>query len=881
MSLSFPLHPYAAAMILCAFMALLLSARAWFGTRKALSRSFAFCQATVFLWSLFRLVQWEVIAPEGQLEALKLQYLGIAFLPAAYYMVARALAKTPVGGIEIPLLFLPGLGVLALIATDRVHHFFWKGDLLSSLPINPQGAWGFWAFIAYAYLVVLVAIVILVRVCLRARGIVARWMRYLTVLLILPCVTNAVFISFFFTRTGYDPTPIVYAFSSILIAVVLRRFDILDAVPYAKSVLLESIDSPLIVVDAEGLVVGSNEEARRISPMIDRLEGRPIVEIVPVLDGAEKEGDARDWSFEGVDYQITCYDVKRNGKTWSGRFYLFRDVGALVKARREIEEERAKADAFSAAKSAFVATVSHELRNPLNAIIGLADLDLRAGPPPDIRDDLEVILSSGKILLGLVNDLLDLSKIEAGKMELERVDFDLHEKVSFVLKSFRPAVEAKGIFLDIAVEEGTPRYVKGDPLRYGQVLMNLVSNAVKFTERGAVTVNLSALEPGGAGDDPRSIRVLATVRDSGMGIAPDQMPRLFKEFSQADRSVGRRFGGTGLGLSISKRLVGLFGGEIEARSIEGKGSVFSFTARFEPSEESKVQSAPKTEMESGTRLRVLVVDDDPINGAVARRYLERKGHSVVSVGTGAEAVDRLGLGEFDLVLLDLGLPDMDGFEACRLMMSRASAMQGGEPQIAAMTARAESGIRAACASAGMADCLSKPLDPAALGKLLHRISESLSELGPRAAASVQASRVGAEEGGSPPLAPGAPLIDEDALLGRLDGDVAFMRELLGYFVEEAAGRRGAFSEALAARDFDLLQRLCHALKGSSLSLRADPIAAAAAAVELDCAKANRGGVDSDALFETVARAMEGLDALLLDTVAAARAIFERPGPARP
>ena len=547
-----------------------------------------------------------------------------------------------------------------------------------------------------------------------------------------------------------------------------------------------------------------------------------------------------------------------------------------MRARREIEEARARADAYSSAKSAFVATVSHELRNPLNAIIGLADLDLRAGPPPDLRDDLEVILSSGRILLGLVNDLLDLSKIEAGRMELERVDFDLHERASSLLKSFRPAVEKKGIFLDIAVEEGTPRYVKGDPLRYGQVLMNLVSNAVKFTERGAVTVSISAPEPREADGDPRSVRLLTTVRDSGMGIAPEQLPRLFQEFSQADPSVGRRFGGTGLGLSISKRLVGLFGGEIEVKSIVGKGSVFSFTARFEPSEESKLRSAPRAEIESGKALRVMVVDDDPINCAVARRYLERQGHFVASAGTGAVAMELFGGGEFDLVLLDLGLPDMDGFEVCRLMRSLASGKQRGDPQIAAMTARVESGIRAACASEGIADCLAKPLDPAALNKLLHRIAESSRDLGPRAAASVQASRVDATESREPPLAPGTPLVDEDALLGRLEGDVVFMRELLGYFIDEADERRGAIAKALAERDPDSLQRLCHGLKGSALTLRADPIAAAAAAAELACMKADRGGP-----FAGVAAAAEGLDGLLSDTVAAARAILERSGSARP
>jgi signal transduction histidine kinase/DNA-binding NarL/FixJ family response regulator len=880
MRLGLPMHLYAAAMIVCAFVSLLLGARAWFGTRKALARSYAFFQTSLFVWSVFRLVQWEIISPAGQLEALKLQYLGIVYVPASFYLMARALTKKPAGMIELSCILLSPVAFLLAVASDGACHYFWIGDALSSLPVNPKGAWGFWLFIAYAYSMAALSLMILSRTAKRSRGLFSRWVRLLAVLSSLPFATNAVFVSFFSARTGYDPTPIAFAIVGILVAISLRDFYILDTVPYAKNVLLESIDSPFIAIDPEGLVVGANEEARRISPSIDLLDGRSIGEIVPALAGALSEGDTREWSFEGVDYDISCHSVRRGRGRRDGKFFIFRDVSALAKARRVLEEARAKADAANAAKSSFVATVSHELRNPLNAIIGLADLDLLASPPAGLKDDLEVILSSGKIILGLVNDLLDLSKIEAGKMELERVDFDLHEKASSMLKSFRPVMEKKGIFLDISIEDGTPRLVKGDPLRYGQVLMNLVSNAIKFTERGAVAVSLSPLEPV-AGDalvaDPRSVRVLTSVRDTGIGIAPEQMPRLFHEFSQADPSVGRRFGGTGLGLSISKRIVGLFGGEIEVQSVEGRGSVFSFSARFEPGEESKIGAAPRTEL-AGSRaraMRVLVVDDDPVNGAVARRYLERAGHVAIAAARGTEALDMLAQQEFDLVLLDLGLPDMSGFEACRLIRSLTAGGPAGEPRVVAMTARLEPGIRSACASEGMADCLAKPLDPALLYRVLERVAESPRELGPRAAATVRASRPEAEERAPPPSAPGTPLIDEDALLARLDGDAAFMSELLGYFVEEAGGRAEALRKAAEARDFDALRRLGHALKGSSLSLCAGPIAVAAEALELACVKASRSGAAPEGEAASIAESAEGLVGLLSETVAAARSVLGR------
>ena len=280
-------------MIVCALVSLLLGVRAWFGTRKVLSRSCTLFQMSLFVWSVFRLVQWEIISPAGQLEALKLQYLGIVYIPASFYLIARALTKKPAGMIELLFILLPPVAFLLAIASDGACRIFWIGDALSSLPVYPEGAWGFWLFIAYAYSMAALSLLILSRTAKRSRGLFARWVRRLAVLSSLPFATNAVFIVFFSARTGYDPTPVAFAIVGLLVAMSLRDFYILDTVPYAKSVLLDSIDSPLIAIDSEGIVVGANEEARRISPSIDLLDGRSIGEIVPALAGAVDEGDAR------------------------------------------------------------------------------------------------------------------------------------------------------------------------------------------------------------------------------------------------------------------------------------------------------------------------------------------------------------------------------------------------------------------------------------------------------------------------------------------------------------------------------------------------------------------------------------------------------------
>jgi signal transduction histidine kinase/DNA-binding NarL/FixJ family response regulator len=705
------------------------------------------------------------------------------------------------------------------------------------------------------------------------------WLWRLIGIFVAGFTADAVFMFFLIGRTRYDPTPIIFSLASLFLVIVLSRFDFFDTVPYAKNVVLESIETPLLVADATGLIVGANEEARRVLPGEGALEGRFLSEIVPVLAGVSADREAREWRFEGIDYLITCYTVKRGPERRRGRLFIFRDVSAFVKAKRESEEARARADAASAAKSAFIATVSHELRNPLSAIIGLVDLNLRAGLPSQLQDDLEVIQSSGNLLLGLVNDLLDLSKIEAGKMELERIDFDLHEKVMSVLRAFRPAAEKKGLFLDIVIDEGTPRLLKGDPLRYGQVLMNLVSNAVKFTPSGAVIVHISLAEGESQSNevDPRTLRVVTTVRDTGMGIAPDKLSLLFSDFSQADPSVSRRFGGSGLGLAISKRLVELFGGEIRIRSSEGKGSVFSFTARFEPSEPAQANAERPGESggADGRKLRVLVVDDDPVNAAVARRYIGRFGHESACAETGAAAIEAVARSRVDLVLVDLGLPDMDGFEACRRIRTETAERLGGEPPIAAMTARAETGLRADCARAGMIDCLAKPLDPSALGRLLASVAAQARDLGPRAASTLREPWADATAAASEPAAPGAPLVDVPALLERLDGDTPFMRELLGLFVEETPGRLEAFGKAARARDVEALQKLSHGLKGSSLSLCAKPLAAAAGVLEAACLAARRAGAVEPAAFLSLEARSDGLGALLAATAAAAESVLAR------
>jgi len=849
LDLMFPLEPYPAAMFVCAIISLFLCARIWYGTKKILSQGVAFYLGLVFLLSIFKFAEFVFVSPQAKFGAFRLQWLGIAFIPCSFYIIAKALEKKPLKGLRLLLSFVPGTIVVLLIWTNHLHFFFWGNDVRFLPPPERSPATGFWAFEVYSFVQMSVACFIMIRSTLRARGLSRRWMRRLVFILFLPTIANALAVLFLDKGTVYDPTPLASVLAGVLMAATLKNFDIFEAVPYAKGVLLESIDSPILIVDAEGLVIGSNEDARRISPTGEVPEGARVADLVPCLSERIGAGDQLEWIHDGIDYLVSCYDTQRTSRSWRGKIFLFRDITDLARARKEVDEARTKAEAANAAKSAFIATVSHELRNPLNAILSLVDLNLGTDLPSYLRQDLEVVQSSGNLILGLVNDLLDLSKIEAGRMELEAADFDLQERVLSVVRAFRPAAERKGISLDVDIEQGTPRYVKGDALRFGQILMNLVSNAIKFTEDGAVMVDIGpngdSLSAGGA--DGRSLGVAVSVSDTGIGIAPEGIPLLFREFSQVDQSIGRRFGGTGLGLSICKRLVDLFGGEIEVGSVLGEGSVFSFTARFEPAAVEAAAPSAAAEPRAGTRLRALVVDDDPVNAAVARRYLERLGHSVSIALTGAEAIGLAAEQRPDLILLDLGLPDMDGFEACRRIRDDGSTTPDREVSIVAMTARAESGIRADCAQAGMVGCLAKPVDPAALARLLLGIELKARELGPRAASSVltPASASEAEAACPEPPPPEAPLVDVEALLERVDGDEPFAQELLGILVDEAPEKRSALREAISGRDVAAAQKLAHRLKGAALTLCAHPLVASAGKLESACIETGRRGSERE------------------------------------
>ncbi|MDB5945492.1 MAG: arcB 7, partial [Ramlibacter sp.] len=615
---------------------------------------------------------------------------------------------------------------------------------------------------------------------------------------------------------------------------VLRHLDPSQAIPGRVRSALDSLTEGLLVVDQKQAVVLANEAFVKLLgksneqlmgtavSAIDWLDerGQPLAEPAYPWAAALREGvvqrdrhlHLRDDAGRERSFVVNCSPVLSTGGKAGGVLISLEDVTLLQESKVELRLAKEEAEAANRAKSDFLANMSHEIRTPMNAILGFTEL-LKRGYSKSERESsryLDTIHSSGRHLLTLINDILDLSKVEAGHIELEPGPCMPHVVAQQVIAELSVKAHEKGLALVLTADGPVPETITSDPARMRQVLLNLVGNAIKFTEQGGVTVALRC------GAKQYAIEV----RDTGIGIPPDRVEDMFEPFTQADASITRRFGGTGLGLAISRKLARALGGDLTASSKPGVGTVLTFTCDAGPLASAKVlapaqvlavpaavAAAPRSRWRIPAS-RVLVVDDGAENRELLSLVLAEQGLWVEEADNGQVAVDRVAAGGFDLILMDMNMPVMDGYTAVRLLRSK-----GVTTPIVAFSANAMKGYEEEVLAAGCNGCLTKPVD---IDLMLDCVAGLLG-----------GERLRAEAAASPPvlmpvsvpaaLAPDLPL--EPAAgwspIHSRFADHPRLAPIVGKFAARLRERLDQARRALAGEDFDQLGEFGHWLAGSA------------------------------------------------------------------
>jgi PAS domain S-box-containing protein len=690
-------------------------------------------------------------------------------------------------------------------------------DASGPLPVLvfTKGPW-YMVHIAYSYILVILSLTILGSSLRHAKP----YYRNRTVIIIAG-FTSVFVIDILFNLgltpvRGINPAPAALAPVYFVIGWTLFRYRLFDIVPMAWGVVVENMEDPILLVNPGGRIVDFNPAAERVFGSENgHLFGRAVGSVVPKAASVIRDRvDQRTVSAEmmlpmahgDAFFHVSVLPVKDPGKRTDGSLIVFHDVSEMVRTREALRKTKEEAERANMAKSEFLATMSHEIRTPLNAIVGLTELLSETRDPRRIAEYTDLLRSSGTLLCNLLNNILDISRIEAGKISPEITDFNIRQAVEKVVEPLSVMARQRGLDFDTVFGEDLPVRVYGDVFSMGRILSNIIANAVKFTHRGTIKVKVAS---GLSGQVASKVDLTVSISDTGIGIGPEMQERIFHRFENG-HDLPSVYPGSGLGLAIARGLAETMGGKITVESIPQSGSTFTFTV---PLQVSPARGKAPAAIVSGdeaaqlTGLKILVVEDNYFNQRVLSDLLESRGHRVTVAASGLDALNSLGLQPFDLVLMDVRMPDMDGFTVAE-EMRRA----GHSAPIMAVTADTDDAIRERCAEAGMDDICVKPVKfDVLMGKIEALCGSRRSE--------PERGTVAAHD-----------LLDPDAIPGLNTGTEA-LRTYIGLLSDDIGRSIESLGEAVGRRDFGAVARLAHTLKGTAGVIRTSSLSGTAALIQ--------------------------------------------------
>jgi len=659
------------------------------------ARCFSFLLLSTAFYSLFYALEISSYDLQAVLVFYKLEYLGVSTIPFFFLLFAINYTgkKQWTSNFRIVAFMIIPVITFVLVFTTEHHDLFHKSFHIANEGLFPvavyePGIW-FWVHNAYTIICVILGISLLFGMLLGTSPALRKQVSIVLLGSTIPFMTFLLYLAGM-KPWGIDPAPFSMTLSGFIIYVGFTRYKLFDFAPMARSLLFDNIPDSVIVLDMEGRIVDCNHSAIKHLHIKVEDMGKGISELsdpwIGLLTDRPEKGikDSREvkMTIEDSTFWLSVTSLPLNDKYRgiTGYMVIISNITARKTAEEELLEKNrllkeatdhanhmaAQAEMANSAKSQFLAVMSHEMRTPLNGIIGFTDLLMETELTEAQMQHMKAVYTSANSLLDLINDVLDFSKIEAGKLELDTERIDLVETCEQVADIVKCRAHEKGLELLLNISPEMPRYVVADRLRLKQVLVNLLGNAVKFTETGEIELRIEATPVTGTG----LVDFTFSVRDTGIGIARENLSRIFNSFSQADGSITRRYGGTGLGLTISNRLLEKMGSRLELESESGKGSTFRFTVSFE---------AEKGEQFAGYDLsgihRVLVVDNNATSRSILQGLLRSAGIEADLAGNGAEALCMADEHDYDLLIVDYDMPLMNGLDLVRTIRDRTTFSQ--------------------------------------------------------------------------------------------------------------------------------------------------------------------------------------------------------------